>query len=294
MLYAGIDIGGTAVKMGILDAESGALVRTLSRDTGKVRPQEMADAIALLLRESGCAVEAAGCVTAGRVNPNTGHVNAGNLQWWNVPLADILRDTLQMPVALDNDVQGALYAEWKEGVCKGLNDVVYVSLGTGIGGAFLIGGRFYRGVGHEGGELGHMVTHADGEPCACGGRGCFERYGSAPALSRMAGGISTRDVFRKAAEGDSAMQDVIRRYAHELCIGLSSVNSIFRPEMLVLGGGLSNAGAALLEPVMAELRTNAPSIPRGAVPNVRLAHFGNDAGLYGAALMARDHCAANQ
>ncbi|MBO4367252.1 MAG: ROK family protein, partial [Clostridia bacterium] len=223
-----------------------------------------------------------------RVDPATGIVDAGNLGWWQVPLRSVMEKRLGMPVHIDNDVQGALYAEWKTGICKDAENVVYISLGTGIGGAFLINGRFYRGRGHDGAEIGHMITHADGEPCACGGRGCFERYGSAAALSRMAGGANTRVVFSRAAEGDAAMTDILKRYTHELCIGIASVSVIFRPDMIVLGGGLSNAGNALLDPITEELSTASPTIPKGKPPVVKLALHGNEAGVIGAALMAMD------
>jgi len=194
-------------------------------------------------------------------------------------------------VELDNDVQGALYGEWKCGICKGAQNVIYVTLGTGIGGAFLFGGVSYRGQNNEGAEVGHIVTHAGGEACSCGGRGCWEVYASAVALSRYAGGAEPKEVFAGAQAGDERMQEALRKYVYELCIGLSSLHSMLRPDMIVIGGGLSEAGDALLGPVMEELRTNSQSIPRGIVPNIRLASLGNQAGMLGAALIAMDRAA---
>lgn len=286
-MYAGVDIGGTSVKLGFVD-EEGRLARTFSTYTGAIAPELMAERVAALIADSGIKPDGIGIVTAGRVNPQTGYVDAGNLKWWAVPLRSIMEDKLGMPVCVDNDVQGALYAEWKTGVCRGVDNAVYIALGTGIGGAFIINGEFYRGRNHDGGEIGHMITHADGESCSCGGRGCFERYASAAALSRMAGGVNTRQVFAQAARGDMRMSGLLKRYTHELCIGIASVSVVFRPDIIVLGGGLSGAGAALLDPVMEELRTASPTIPRGVVPNVQLASLGNSAGVMGAALMAMD------
>ncbi len=291
MLFAGIDIGGTSVKMGVLDANTGKIIYTNRADTGKISPEEMADAILKLhntAKESVGEISGAGVVCAGRVQPKTGLVNAGNLDWWDVPFGDLLKKRLGEKIILDNDVQGALYSEWRTGVCKGLENVVYITLGTGIGGALLINGQTYRGVNHEGAELGHIVTHADGDKCTCGGRGCWEVYASATALSRMAGGMEPRQIFDSAAAGNPRTKAILQRYIHELCIGVSSLNSLFRPEMIVIGGGLSEAGEQLFGPLMQELREDAPSIPIGAVPRVEKASLGNQAGLLGAALMARD------
>lgn len=297
MLYAGIDIGGTAVKMGVLDGDTGRLIYTARAETGKLSPENMADAIAALFaetadamqREYGQPIAGVGAVSAGRVQPATGYVTAGNLDWWDVPFGPMLAQRIGMPVAIDNDVQGALYGEWKGGICRDVENVVYISLGTGIGGAFLINGALFRGLNHEGAEIGHMVTHADGESCTCGGHGCWEAYASATALSRMAGGKEPKEVFDLAAAGNSAMQDVLSRYIHELCIGVSSLSSMFRPDMIVIGGGLCEAGDALFAPLCKELAEDAPSIPHGAVPRVKKASLGNQAGMLGAALMARDH-----
>ena len=300
MYIAGIDIGGTAVKMGVMDGETQALVRTMRRETGRLSPEEMARAIgemfremnAAILNEKGEAICSAGVVCAGRVYPDEGLVTAGNLGWMKEPLGKFLRAELGVPVVMDNDVQGALYGEWKYGICRGVQNVVYVTLGTGIGGAFLINGATYRGENNEGAEIGHLVTHADGESCSCGGRGCWEVYASAVALSRYAGGAQPKEIFTKAAAGDEQMRGALKRYVHELNIGLSSLHSMLRPDMIVLGGGLSEAGKALLGPVTEELNANSPSIPLGKPANVQLASLGNQAGMLGAALIAMDRSGA--
>lgn len=292
MYIVGIDIGGTSVKMGVLDAESGVFVHKDSIDTGKLTAAEMATKIGrhfkTMNEKFGGEIAAAGVVSAGLVQPDKGIVTANNLGWIEQPIGSLLQQELGVPVALDNDVQGALYGEYKMGICKGLSSAVYLTLGTGIGGAFIFNGQLFRGVRNEGGEIGHLVTHADGEECACGGKGCWEVYASATALKRYAGGVSPQEIFARVKEGDAEMKAVLKHYVHELCIGLASLNSMLRPEMIVIGGGLSGAGSALLDPIMKELTMCSPSIPNGAVPNVRLASRGNDAGMLGAALIAKD------
>ena len=288
MYYAGIDIGGTHLKMGVLDGATGEFVRLDRRETPKDGPQAVAATIAEMIRACGFDISGVGAVSAGRVDPQRGTVIAGNLGWWNVPMGDYLREAVGVPVAIDNDVQGALYAEWRAGVCRGMRDVVYVALGTGIGGAFLINGATWRGSDHSGAEVGHIVTHADGEDCSCGGRGCWERYASAAALSRMAGGMDAAEVIARVQAGDARLGEIYTRYIHELAIGVSSLVSVFRPELLVLGGGLSEAGEALLAPLRQELETASPSIPRGPKARLALASLGNRAGILGAAMLAMD------
>ena len=286
MYYAGIDIGGTSVKMCIVD-EDGSITWEESIPTVPGDAPLMADQIAVALQNSGYAFCAAGVSCAGRVNKDTGKIIASNLKWMHVPFADILERRLGCPVAIDNDVAGALYGEWSTGACHDVSYVAYVILGTGVGGAFIIDGKPFRGHNNTGGEVGHMITHADGLPCPCGGRGCFEQYASAPALSRRAGGLPPQEVFRRAAQGDADMQRVLDEYAHELAIGLANIIGIFRPKLVVLGGGLANAGDALLDRVKDQLHHHCPSMPTQEIPEVKLAQLGNKAGMIGGAMMAR-------
>ena len=285
--YAGIDIGGTSVKLGIME-EQGNVVWEGSVPTIPGDAPLMADKITAALQESGYAFQAAGISCAGRVFKDTGRVIASNLRWVNVPFVAMMETRLNCPIAIDNDVAGAMYGEWSLGVCRHVNYVAYVILGTGVGGAFIIDGKPFRGYNNTGGEVGHMITHADGLPCACGGHGCFEQYASARALSRMAGGITTQEVFRLAAEGDAHMLQVLDEYAHELAIGLANIIGVFRPQLVVLGGGLAGAGDALLDRVKYQLHNHCPAMPRQEIPKIMLATLGNRAGMIGGAMMARD------
>lgn len=286
MCYAGIDIGGTSVKLCMMD-EQGSIVWEGSIPTIPGDAALMADRITAALQASGIAFKAAGISCAGRVFKAAGKVITSNLKWMNVPFVAMMEERLGCPVVIDNDVAGALYGEWSIGACRHVNYVAYVILGTGVGGAFIIDGKPFRGHNNTGGEVGHMITHADGLPCACGGRGCFEQYASAPALSRMAGGLPTQDIFRLAAEGDADMQRILDEYAHELAIGLANIIGTFRPELVVLGGGLANAGDALLNRVKDQLHHHCPSMPTQEIPEIRLATLGNKAGMIGGAMMAR-------
>lgn len=284
--YAGIDIGGTSVKLCILD-EQGNVTWEAAFPTQPGDAELMADQITGALRGSGYAFRAAGISCAGRVNKDTGTIIASNLKWMHVPFASIMEERLGCPVAIDNDVAGALYGEWSVGACHEVNHVAFIILGTGVGGAFIIDGKPFRGHNNTGGEVGHMITHGDGRPCACGGRGCFEQYASAPALSRMAGGLPTQEIFSRAAEGDAGMQHILDAYAHELAIGLGNIIGIFRPKQVVLGGGLANAGSALLDRVKYQLHHHCPNMPTQEIPEITLAKLGNKAGMIGGAMMAR-------
>lgn len=144
---------------------------------------------------------------------------------------------------IDNDAEAALAAETLPGgSCFGLESAVYLTLGTGIGGALLINGRPWRGHDNAAAELGHFVTHAGGLKCACGMNGCFEMYASAGALTRLAGGVRARTVIDRARDGDADMLAVLDAYAREIAIGLCSLYMIFRPQAIVLGGRHQRGG----------------------------------------------------
>ena len=286
MLFAGIDVGGTSVKWCLVD-EAGQLVREGSIKTIIADPQALADAIAQTLKATGLSFAAAGVSCAGRVNKETNTIIASNLRWRHVPFQSMLQASLGCPVTIDNDVAGALMGEWAQGACRNEKHAAYLTLGTGVGGAFLIDGKPFRGYNNTGGEIGHMVIHGDGLPCTCGGKGCFEQYASATALARMAGGVDAKEVFARAADGDEAMAAVLDQYAHELAIGLANIIGVFRPRMIVLGGGVAGAGDALLSRVEDQLRNHCPSMPGQELPKLVTAALGNKAGMIGGAMMGK-------
>ena len=283
MKIAGVDIGGTMVKMGILDTQTGLEDKT-SFPTLKAPVENVCRQIAELLE--GRHVDAIGVGTAGSVHIDTGLVYAYNLGWGGVPLCDMLSKVTHLPVWVDNDAQAAMMSEVYHGVLKDVHNAVYLMLGTGIGGALLLNGVPWRGTINAGAEIGHMITHAEGVKCSCGNRGCYEMYASGKALIRYAGGSPVREVFRRVRANDEAACDALRTYAHELCIGLASLFRIFDPDVIVLGGGVSASGEPFLSYVKDEIRTFAQEVVEHYDERITLATHRNDAGVIGAAMLA--------
>ncbi len=286
MFFLGLDIGGTTVK-GCVISDGGRIVYQITIGSVKGDPDALAESVITAMSNFRSSIAAVGISCAGTVNTGTHLISASNLKWDNVPFEAIMEMKMRCPVIADNDVSGALRAEHAVGVCAGENNVVYIALGTGIGGAFLINGVPWRGPDNTGGEIGHMITHADGLPCACGGRGCFEQYASSSALVKKAG-CPAREVFRRVRAGDEDTIRILDEYVHELCVGLTGIIHIFRPEMLILGGGVGSAGEALLSRVRRELDTNAPGLQGLAMPRIVTPRLGNAAGSVGACFLAAD------
>jgi len=283
MHIAGVDIGGKSIKIGIFD-ENMKLVHRDSVVTPINQPERAADLIADMI--AGHEVGLVGVGTAGSVDRRTDVVTASNLGWDQVPLLRLLSERIQKPVYLDNDAQAALMAEWRDGVCQNAESALYLTLGTGIGGAMIIGGKPYRGRNHLGAEFGHMVVQQNGPKCSCGRRGCLELYASASALSRLAGGKTTRSVIRLAKAGDAAMLAAFDAYVRSLAIGLSNLIMAFDPEVIVLGGGVSGAGDFLAERCQTALELVFSETTDPLLCSVRIARHENNAGIIGAAMLA--------
>ena len=189
MVYRiGADIGGTSVKLGVVD-EAFHIVESMRIPTGEICTADgIIGGIVEACRELMVRYEIAsvGIGSAGLVNPKTGYVlRAGNLPFLNEPLGVRVAEGLQVPVFLDNDANCALIGEHAAGACAGYEDALILTIGTGIGGAVMIGGRVYRGHNYKAAEFGHFIINMNGEACSCGLRGCFEQYGSASALIAM-------------------------------------------------------------------------------------------------------------
>jgi glucokinase len=229
-----------------------------------------------------------------------------NLGWHDVPLVEWMRRVIDKPIYVGNDATVAGLAESVSGVSAGVKNSVFVTLGTGVGGGIVADGKVYSGSNGVGSEIGHMITVAGGEMCTCGNRGCWERYASATAIIRMGmaaakkspegalskavGGkledITAKHVIDLAKEGAPDCAAVFDAYVYHLCVGLVSIINFFDPEVIALGGGVSAAGAFLLDAVRAKL----PSMVfYKAMPYARieLATLGNDAGIIGAAMLGR-------
>ena len=286
MFFAGIDIGGTTVKSTIMN-ENGRIVYQSTIGSVKGDPDQLAANIAAGLSGFRSPITAAGLSCAGKVNRETRLITATNLKWLEVPFEEIMENALQCPVTADTDVAGALYAESRVGACVGEKYVAYVSLGTGIGGAFLVDGKPFRGYNNTGGEVGHMITHAGGKPCPCGGKGCFEQYASSSSMTRRAG-VPVREIFRQVRAGNPDMIALLDDYVQELCIGLAGIVHVFFPHMVVLGGGIGSAGEILVSRVRTVMETNCPSLPHSPMPMFVSAQLGNLAGSVGGCFLAGD------
>ena len=284
---AGIDIGGTNLKLGIFD-ETGRCVYSDLEHSERGDSQVIAAQIVKMLGKSSYKVCKIGAGVPGVVYRPGGRVVSGNLQWNGEPFEAQLSKLTGLPVRIDNDAQVAMMAETMPGgACHGLKNCLYLTLGTGVGGAILLDGKPWRGHDNAGAELGHIITHAGGLRCGCGMRGCFEMYASAGALSRFAGGVRARTVIDDARRGDKRMRSALSMYARELSNGICSLYMIFKPQAIVLGGGLS-AGSDLLIPLVLEHVQDGYGVNKATMEQVlKVATARNDAGMAGAAELAR-------
>ena len=314
MLYIGVDLGGTNIAVGLVN-EQGEIIAKGSTPTALPRPYQdiIADIAAETQRVVAKAgrtmeeVKAIGAGVPGVCNPKTGTiVECVNLHWKEIPFEAEMKKHIDKPVYLDNDATVAGLAEAVAGVSAGIENSVFLTLGTGVGGGIVIGGKVYSGTHNVGSELGHMIIEMDGELCNCQNRGCFERYASATAiildgrramaahpeslLGTLCGGdpekMEAKTVFDAAKEGDEIALKVFRRYIKGLATGIVNIINILDPEVVVLGGGVSKAGDFLLDAVREAVK---PHILFKAMPYARieLAKLGSDAGIIGAAMLGR-------
>jgi glucokinase len=308
----GVDLGGTKLLAGAVDADLGVhhrtnrLIHGLDQD-GLV--QMVSDAVEEILTAVGGGIEAVGFGIPCTFDVRTGMA----VQAANAPLADIrfhevMAERLGLPVVVDNDANCTILCEARVGAAAGCSEVVLLTIGTGIGGGLLLGGEVYRGWIGGGAEMGHMVVDMDGPPCQsdCPNRGCLETFCSGTTLVRLASVAVARRpdtalgraleegreltgplITELAQEGDPVALDAVTLIGERLGIGLVSLINIFNPQMVVIGGGVSAAGELLLEPARAIVRQRALAPGRDVV-RIEPAAFGADAGMVGAALAARE------
>ena len=314
MVYVGIDLGGTSIKAGLVDEQGKILCKatcpTLVERGARPVVDDMAKLSLEVIEKGGYTlddVKAIGIGLPGIQDPRTGIVPfCTNLYWHEVPVIVWMQETINKPIYIGNDATVAGLAESVAGVSAGIENSVFLTLGTGVGGGIVLGGKVYSGTNGVGSELGHMITVIDGELCTCGNRGCWERYASATALIRMgreaaekhpesliASGVNGRldDITAKtvidaAKAGDEAANEVFERYVYYLCAGLVNIINFIDPEVIVLGGGVSHAGQFLLDAVNRRLPSMVfyKTMPYA---RVALATLGNDAGIIGAAMLGR-------
>ncbi|MCL2883940.1 MAG: ROK family protein [Oscillospiraceae bacterium] len=303
MFTIGIDLGGTNIAAGLVD-ETGRIVHTQSVKTRSARPMDAiaADIAALAARvAAGGGVSLAdvrwiGVGTPGMVNTDTGVVEfCSSLPMLHYPLAETLRAATGRPVHVDNDANAAAYGEYTAGAAKGAADALVITLGTGVGGGFIVGGRIYRGFNFAAAEVGHMVIHAGGRACKCGRSGCMEMYASATGLITTTceemglppEKVTGRTAFEAMRAGDEGGKRAVNRYLDDLACGVTNFLNILQPEVLCIGGGVSHEGEALLAPLRG--RVMAEVYSRHSERNTRIvaAGLGNDAGIIGAAMLGK-------
>lgn len=309
----GVDLGGTNIKVGIVD-EKNRIIGKKSAKTLADRPwQAVAKDIAQLVTDllADLGIDLSECEKMGIGSPGMiDHANgvvvfAGNFNWDDVPLVAELRRYIDLPITLANDANCAALGETVAGAGKGARHVVLITLGTGVGGGVVVDGVLQHGGAAGGMELGHTLLMMDGEECTCGRRGCFEAYASASALARQARRAAKNDSktmmrelcrgdlnsmngaipFKASQKGDKTAQRVVDDYIRYLGEGIINCINVWRPDKVLLGGGISNEGAPLIDPLNEYVRPRCFAGERGFVPHVEVAALKNDAGIIGAAAL---------
>jgi len=315
-LAIGIDIGGTKVAGGLVDVD-GNITHRARRDTPhrSKSPSVVEDTIVEVVAElmqivgsgtvAAVGIGAAGFVAADRATV----VFAPHLSWRHEPLQEALQKRIAVPIFVDNDANAAAWAEWKFGAAQGETHLMMITLGTGIGGGILINGEVQRGRFGIAGEFGHMQIVPGGHRCECGNRGCWEQYASGNALVREArslfsanspiasdlfdraegvpGNLTGPLITQAARDGDPTARELLAEIGNWLGLGIANLAAAFDPGTFVIGGGLSAAGDLLLASARETFKRQLTG--RGYRPEARIvaAELGNDAGLIGAADLAR-------
>ena len=309
-LTIGVDIGGTKIAAGVVDDE-GTILETSTVPTPPT-PEGVVDAIADAVRtvSAGYQVEAVGIGAAGYVDDKRATVLfAPNINWRHETLKDKVEQRVGLPVVVENDANAAAWGEYRFGAGVGHDDVICVTLGTGLGGGIVIGGRLYRGRFGVAGEFGHIRVVPDGLLCGCGSQGCWEQYASGRALVRYARqraaatpeaaqillglgdgtpeAIEGRHVSEAARRGCPVAIDSFRELARWAGAGLADLASLFDPSAFIVGGGVSDEGDLVLEPIRKSFRRWLVGSRFRPHAQVLAARLGGKAGLVGAADLAR-------
>lgn len=299
----GIDIGGTTVKLGLFEQEQGLLekweIPTRKENHGTQILPDVADSIFAKMKEKNIAKEevlGAGVGVPGPVTSSGEVLKCVNLGWDVFNIADTLENLLGMKVVAGNDATVATLGEMYKGGGMGYQNVVMVTLGTGVGGGIVIDGNIIYGTTGSAGEIGHFhVNDEETDSCNCGNKGCLEQYASATGIVRMAKKalaessedsvlrsieLTAKDIFDAARNGDTLAASLVDTYNKYLGTALANVAGVVNPEVFVIGGGVSRAGAIILDGVQKYYQTYAFHACRNA--KFAIATLGNDAGIFGA------------
>lgn len=303
----GIDLGGTHIAGGLVNGKAEIVFQKSLPTLAHRTSQAVVDDILLVIHQLVAVaeqmndpVEAIGIGVPGLVDATGSSVlHLTNLNWENVPLKALVQEQIDLPVYIENDANAAVFAEWHSGALQNAEVAVLLTLGTGVGGGLILGRKLYRG--QRGvGELGHMIIQRDGRGCGCGLKGCLEAYASATGLVKTAEAILLADqipskmrgiekltpkqVVDFAKEGDALALSAFDTTLDYLAIGINNLINTLDPSSIAIGGGLAHAGSFLLDPLTAKVNAMAFSDDLEPTP-IRFAHYLNDAGIIGAALM---------
>lgn len=314
----GVDIGGTKIAVGVVDA-GGDILAKVTRVTEPKDPESIDRAIADAIGELSGDYEfnAIGLAAAGFVSSDRAHVTfAPNIAWRDYPLAANVRALLKtdVPIVVENDANAAGWAEYVYGAGKDAKNFALLTIGTGLGGALVVDGNLVRGAYGFAAEIGHITMVPGGHACGCGHRGCWEQYASGSALVRearlagverptraaallsRAGGaadkIKGQHVTELAQAGDELSIELLRELGQRIGQGCSNLASILDPEVFVIGGGVVEAGDFLMEPARQAYQDALPALAVRPVAPIVAAHMKNDAGIVGAAALAYESAPA--
>lgn len=310
----GIDIGGTTIKLGIVEEGKRITARKVIDTEADRLPAEQvlvntAEAAKALLAENGFAetdCEFVGIACPGTCDSKEGKVPySNNLNWKDVPLTRIMTEHLQIPCALANDADAAALGEVIAGAARGKSNAVMLTIGTGVGGGVIIDGKIFTGALLGGCELGHMLLKRGGRLCTCGRRGCLEAYASASGLIRTAkkklkedpislmalrkmydgdaGKLNAKIIYDACKQGNRAAEKTVAHFNDCLSEGIANVVNVFRPEVVIIGGGVSAQGEYLTDALKKRVGKLCFGGECGQLPDIVCAELGNDAGIIGAA-----------
>lgn len=312
-IYVGIDIGGTRIKLGMI-ANNGKIIvkksfETESDVTGRDFVKNLADQVLKLIDANKNKITAIGVGCAGMVNPKNGELifspNIPALN--NCQLGGLLGEYTGYEVYIDNDVNAMTLGEYYYGAGKGYENIITLTLGTGVGGGLIFNGKIYRGTAFTAGELGHATLFPDGLACPCGNYGCLERYVNRDGIINRVkfylqrqkkskimdyledNNITPKSVFLAAEQGDEIARQIWFDIGRYLGIALASFINLLNPEIIIIGGGISSAADYIFPPALAEINRRAFTTSN-YVTEIRQAELKNDAGIIGAAAIAIDKC----
>lgn len=309
----GVDLGGTNLKVALLDLKGNIRekVSVLTKEGKQAVLRQIVETVEGLRKKAKVkksAILGLGMGTPGLVDSIRGIVRGfTNVKGWrNVGLKEYIEKNMKFPAYVDNDVNLMALGELLCGAGRGMKNMVCLTLGTGVGGGIIIQGELYRGSTLSAGEIGHIPVNADGPRCGCGSYGCLERYvgnayivdkavkaiagGRRSLIKKLAGGdlttITPRIISQAARQGDGLAKEIWEETGRYIGIALSGVVNFLNPEMIVIGGGVAQAGKILFEPIRKTVKERAMRIPAGKVKIVP-AKLGEDAGLIGAGMLVK-------